>query len=604
MKREFHGGYGIKGMHGDYAAWYAEDGIHLHKGRSARYEGNSQIIPWESAAERIGQLLEKGSFATNVELAEAESLVRYETALSLLYLYHDLSEDARKQGYLSCLENLPAGYPDAQAALAERLTDKEFLSTLRGEYAMFYGAYVGDRSLLRFHYHKPDELWKKLSEVDLERREYVSSFSEMPEHTAFITDDEIDASLTGGSSVEGGKGRIYDYFTANHSIKEKAEFLKNEYGTGGHSHAVSGSDHSGEDHSARGMKLQKAGCADVELNWTRVAERITALIQKDRYFTPEQKEQLAKRQQEAELSRYDLGYGAMGNGLTVWNRKEEENGDYKTIAHIDTNRSVTFYDDNLPDAVKEQIQQVARTAEMTISETQDTPVFEEPSKESPVSEMEHTARAVEKPVTSEEIQQALIRWNGSFESKSAVQDYMTVHGRERGTAQWLKDAYDGGDTFSVVTDHGTLEMPWSKVQRNLWILVNEDRFFTEVDRILAQEEVAVQSEEIITEQADDGMATAEPETIPETEDEPEKPAQSNDNLIGAELTLDNRRFVVDEIHDNTASLRDITFQSGARYFPLNLSLNTPVGIKKLFLDFRILRSGVNPPPEIMQCICT
>lgn len=150
LKHEFHGGYGIKGMHGDYSAWYAEDGIHLYKGRSARYESGSQIIPWESAAESIGQLLEEGRFATNVELAEAGGLVRSETALSLLYLYHDLSEEARNQGYLSCLDDFPAGYPDAQAALAECLTDREFLSELRGEYAMFYGAYVEARSLPSF----------------------------------------------------------------------------------------------------------------------------------------------------------------------------------------------------------------------------------------------------------------------------------------------------------------------------------------------------------------------------------------------------------------------------------------------------------------------
>ena len=98
LKHEFHGGYGIKGMHGDYAAWYAEDGIHLHKGRSARYESDSQVISWESAVERIGELLEEGSFATNVELAEAAGLVRAEAALSMLYLYHDLSEEARNQG--------------------------------------------------------------------------------------------------------------------------------------------------------------------------------------------------------------------------------------------------------------------------------------------------------------------------------------------------------------------------------------------------------------------------------------------------------------------------------------------------------------------------
>ncbi len=570
LQHEYHGGYGIKGLTDDYAAWYAEDGIHLHKGRSARYENNSQIVSWEAAAERIGELLEEGGFAINVELAEASGLVRSETALSLLYLYHDLSEEARKQRYLSCLENLPSGYPDAQAALAGQLMDKDFLSELRGEYAMFYGAYAKDRSLLRFHYHKPDELWKKLSEVDMERREYTSSLSELPEHMAFITDDEIDAALAGGSSIEGGKGRIYSYFTENHSTKEKAEFLKNEYGIGGHSHAVSGSDHSGEDHSAKGMKLQKAGCADVELNWMRVAERITALIRKDRYLTPEQREQLAKRKAEAELSRYDLGYGTMGNGLTVWNRKEEENGDYKTIAHIGADRSVTFYDDNLPDAIRGQIQEVARTAELMVSATQDTLVFHDQAEETPAQEVEHTAGAghtaptIEKPVTPEEIQQALIRWNGSFESKSAVQDYMTVHGRKRGAALWLKEAYGGSDTFSVVTDHGTLEFPWSRVQRNLWILVNEGRFFTEADRMLAQAEQGVaQNEEISAEPADVGVASDKQESVPEPELTSQ--TQSNDDLIGAELTMDGRRFVIDEIHDNTASLRDITFQNGAGF---------------------------------------
>ena len=78
---------------------------------------------------------------------------------------------------------------------------------------------------------------------------------------------------------------------------------------------------------------------------------------------------------------YDLGYGHMGNGLTVWNRLEIENGDYKTIAHIDPDRSVTFYDAGLPDEIKVQIMETARTSEMTVSETQDTPVFTEPAQE-------------------------------------------------------------------------------------------------------------------------------------------------------------------------------------------------------------------------------
>ena len=40
---------------------------------------------------------------------------------------------------------------------------------------------------------------------------------------------EISETLAGGSSVAGGKGRIYAYFTADHTMKEKADFLKQEY---------------------------------------------------------------------------------------------------------------------------------------------------------------------------------------------------------------------------------------------------------------------------------------------------------------------------------------------------------------------------------------
>ena len=47
---------------------------------------------WESAAERIGELLESGQFASNVELAEAAGYERSLLSEKLWYLYHDLSE--------------------------------------------------------------------------------------------------------------------------------------------------------------------------------------------------------------------------------------------------------------------------------------------------------------------------------------------------------------------------------------------------------------------------------------------------------------------------------------------------------------------------------
>ena len=77
---------------------------------------------------------------------------------------------------------------------------------------------------------------------------------------------------------------------------------------------------------------------------------------------------------------YDLGYGYLGNGLTVWNRLEEEHGDYKTVAHIAPDRTVQFYDEEMPQTVRDQIQRIADTSEMTISATQDAPVFAVPPK--------------------------------------------------------------------------------------------------------------------------------------------------------------------------------------------------------------------------------
>ena len=77
---------------------------------------------------------------------------------------------------------------------------------------------------------------------------------------------------------------------------------------------------------------------------------------------------------------YDLGYGHLGNGLTVWNRLEEEHGDYKTVAHIAPDRTVQIYDEEMPQTVREEIQRIADTSEMTISATQDGPVFHTPPK--------------------------------------------------------------------------------------------------------------------------------------------------------------------------------------------------------------------------------
>ena len=60
-----------------------------------------------------------------------------------------------------------------------------------------------------------------------------------------------------------------------------------------------------------------------------------------------------------EAPAFDIGMGYLGNGLTVWNRAVEENGDYQTIAHISDEGEIRYYVDGLPDDVVSRIEQAA-----------------------------------------------------------------------------------------------------------------------------------------------------------------------------------------------------------------------------------------------------
>ncbi len=70
LQNTFHSGSGIVTGNGRYAVWYAGDGIHIANGDAARYLSSAKVVSWTEAAERIGQLLEQGEYATNVELTE------------------------------------------------------------------------------------------------------------------------------------------------------------------------------------------------------------------------------------------------------------------------------------------------------------------------------------------------------------------------------------------------------------------------------------------------------------------------------------------------------------------------------------------------------
>ena len=91
-----------------------------------------------------------------------------------------------------------------------------------------------------------------------------------------------------------------------------------------------------------------------------------------------------------------------------------------------------------------------------------------------------------RPLSQDDIDDALRAWNGNIESKHAVVRYMQQHGREKETAAWLAREYGGkeGNNLFIVRAGSpeTAELTWSKVQRRIAQLIREDQFFTEQEK--------------------------------------------------------------------------------------------------------------------------
>ena len=611
LEKLYYGGNGLITDNGRFSAWYGDDGIHIATGDTSRYLRSAQVIGWADAAERIEGLLDGGAFATNLEVTEAPRYERLGIAVDVWNLYHDFSVEAKSLGYLSCLGNIHStSFPEETERLTDDLLNPAFRDRLLSEYKVFMDAYRENRALLRFHYHRPQTLLTRLEELSLPRKKFRSDMEAIPETGRFITEDEIAASLANGSSFEGGKTCIYAFFQTSHTPKENADFLKKEYGIGGHTHAVSRESGSYEDHGSKGITLKKAGCADVQMNWNKVASRISELIRMNRYFTPDEQALYDKAQAQ------DVVRNTAYDSYNVIKESHPDNivlfqvGDFFEMYGEDAKQAAELLDVNLTtrnipgagrvemcgvpaDRLEEYVESLRGKYDVTISTKGEnsperhtytlrsvdheaeaainaqeaefgadgTRIFRDPAADAPqptVQErLEHyrpvvmaavsedtayrnacghsdrenaeiecnasVRRAVLnskdmeliqlfsdvpefrnhlhqevfegtyerlhdllRPLSQDDIDDALRTWNGNIESKHAVVRYMQQHGREKETAAWLAHEYGGkeGNNLFIVRAGSpeTVELTWPKVQRRIAQLIREDNFYTEAER--------------------------------------------------------------------------------------------------------------------------
>ena len=125
-----------------------------------------------------------------------------------------------------------------------------------------------------------------------EQLSFMEDLAEEKTSAFSFSQEIIDYVLAHGSGIENGKYRIYSYFLQGHTDKEKENFLKDEYGWGGHSPILIGTG-IGEEHDGKGIRLYR-GYGDnadkILLKWNQVAKRIDELIATDRYMSKKELE--------------------------------------------------------------------------------------------------------------------------------------------------------------------------------------------------------------------------------------------------------------------------------------------------------------------------
>ena len=323
-------GFGILHEKQQYTVWFTENGLDLSRGKRLRNGFSRTSLSWEEMDKRIETLLAEGTYLSQTELEKAKAFEFSDVSQRLLYLYGDIDqENEENRKYLPIIRgirNISGGYPVWEQELPKLLAEKSSAQAIYEEFQAFAEAYAENRDILRFHYHHVGDLERDLELLTLPKREFTAQQDFQRQCQKFISENEVEKVLSGGSSISGGKFRIYSYFSYPHSLQEKADFLKKEYGTGG-----VGYKGFSENHDAKGIEIKKAydGIAYDKrfLKWTDVARIVESLVAFNKYMTPKQLEQIPQYEKE-EIAKEIYHFFRSGSDLPAMPFRAED--DYYT----------------------------------------------------------------------------------------------------------------------------------------------------------------------------------------------------------------------------------------------------------------------------------
>ena len=295
VKREYRkGGKGFQIDGNEYSVWFDETGMQIAVGHTVTDQIlDKAFLSWEDVSGRIHQLLDQGEYAPQSVLDVARSNAVKEHAQALAYMKGDMAEGVAEIVFdEEDLPHLRSIYPEITDYLEEKLEDPQWLSELNERLDALAEAYEENHFIMRFHHYNPVNISKQFQKFADEVIPYQArdGFA-WKEHPMFITQDEIDAYLAGGGAYSQGRLRTYSFYLLHEDERARTGFIKEQYGIGGSSHALSGADDSHANYDGKGLFLARGAYGNpytsILLSWNKVANRVAYLIKNDQFLQAE-----------------------------------------------------------------------------------------------------------------------------------------------------------------------------------------------------------------------------------------------------------------------------------------------------------------------------
>ena len=306
VKREYRkGGKGFQMDGREYSVWFDETGMQIAVGHTVADQIlDKAFLSWKDVSRRIHQLLNQGEYAPQSVLDAARSNAVKEHAQALAYMKGDMAEGVAEIVFdEEDLPHLRSIYPEITDYLEEKIEDPQWLSELNERLDALAEAYEENHSIMRFHHYNPVNISRQFQKFADEVIPYQAreGFA-WKEQQMFITQDEIDAFLVRGGAYSEGRLRTYSFYLLHEDERSRTGFIKEQYGIGGSSHALSGADDSHANYDGKGLFLARGAYGNpytsVLLSWNKVANRVAYLIKNDQFLQAEDYARMSEYERE------------------------------------------------------------------------------------------------------------------------------------------------------------------------------------------------------------------------------------------------------------------------------------------------------------------